>query len=207
MFIAVSSVLTKQKFIIILPVFISLFINALQADANRYAYLVGSFNSLIYMGVSLYMGLYASAASNLLFSFPVQLLTFIRWSKNSYGNSTKFKKLSFHFRIGLCAMLVICFLLMIIILSKTGASYVLMDSAATLMSSVTFFLTMFAYVEYTYTWLISAVLQVALNIQVMLDNPSYVTYVIHSVYSTYCIVLAFINVRRLYNEQKQMQAE
>jgi len=86
-FIAVSSVLTKQKFFIILPVFISLFINALQADANRYAYLVGSFNSLIYMGVSLYMELYASAASNLLFSFPVQLLTFIRWSKNSYGNS------------------------------------------------------------------------------------------------------------------------
>ena len=82
--ILVTSILTKQKFIVIFPVFISLFIMSLQAEANRYAYLAGGINAVVYTGIYIYLGLYASAASAIFFSFPLQVVTFITWKKKAY---------------------------------------------------------------------------------------------------------------------------
>jgi len=203
--ILVTSILTRQKFIVIFPVFISLFIMASQADANRYSYLAGGINAIIYTGIYVYLGLYASAASALLFSFPMQLMTFINWKKKSYGNSTVFKKMSAKVRIIVFGLFVLSFTALYIALKAVGSEYAIIDNMATLIGIMVSVLTMLAYIEYSYLWLLSGALQIVLNLQVMMNNqPEHITYVIFSLYCAYCIVLAFINVRKLYKEQQKL---
>ena len=62
------------------------------------AYLLGSINSLLYTVVYFHYNLYASALSALLFSFPMQMITIIRWNKNKWESSTVLKKLSWNKR-------------------------------------------------------------------------------------------------------------
>ncbi len=206
--ILVTSIIFKQKFVVIFPVFISLFIMAFQADANRYAYLAGGLNAVIYTGIYVYLGLYASAASALLFSFPMQLITFINWKKKSYENSTMFKKMSAKVRIVVSVLFILCFAVLYIGLKAMGSDYAILDNVSTLVGIMVTVLTMLAFIEYSYLWILSGILQIVLNVQVMMNNqPEHITYVIFSVYCFYCIVLAFINVRKLYaKQQKEMKS-
>lgn len=202
--ILVTSILTKQKFIVIFPVFISLFIMSLQAEANRYAYLAGGINAVVYTGIYIYLGLYASAASAIFFSFPLQVVTFITWKKKAYKKSTVFKKMSSKVRLIVSASFAICALILYAVLKAIGSDYAVLDNISTLVGIMVSVLTLLAYIEYAYLWLLSGVLQVILNIQVMMNNqPEHITYVIFSLYSAYCIVMAFINVHKLYNEQRK----
>ncbi|MBQ4604555.1 MAG: nicotinamide mononucleotide transporter, partial [Clostridia bacterium] len=92
--ITVAGIYFHQSFLRILPLYISLIVGLLQSRINRYASLLGSINSLLYGAVYFYYGLYGSVFSAILFSFPIQLLTFIRWNKNKWNNSTMLRKLT-----------------------------------------------------------------------------------------------------------------
>ena len=204
--ILVTSIIFKQNPLIIAPVFVSLFIMAFQADANRYAYLAGSLNSVVYAGVYAYLGLYASALSALLVSFPLQFATFINWKKRAYKNSVVFKKMSASLRVIISIGFVISSVTLYIILKAIGSDYAVFDNISTLIGIMVSVLTLLAYIEYSYLWLISGGIQVILNFQVMNNNnPEHITYVIFSLYSAYCIVMAFINVRKLYSEQRKAE--
>ena len=72
--ITVTGIKFNQSFFRILPLFISLFVANLQSRVNRYGSLLGSINSLIYAGVYVYYGLYASVLSALLVSFHIHPL-------------------------------------------------------------------------------------------------------------------------------------
>lgn len=61
--ILVAGILCGQKFFLMIPLMISLFVMAFQAEANRLGALAGAVNSLIYTAAYIYMGVYASAAS------------------------------------------------------------------------------------------------------------------------------------------------
>ena len=81
--IVVAGIVFKQPFIRMLPLLISLFIVLFQAEANRYSFIAGGANALFYTYVYFQVGLYASAASALFLSFPIQMLTFSSWKKDS----------------------------------------------------------------------------------------------------------------------------
>ena len=83
-----------QNFLHVLPLYISVLVMLLQSFANRYAFLLGAANSLLYAGVYAVFGLYAMALYALLVSCPLQIATFVRWSRRRYGSSTYLKKLS-----------------------------------------------------------------------------------------------------------------
>ena len=70
-----------QKFIKVLPVVVSLFVVLLSAHANRYTFLIGAVNSVIYSVGYIMERLYASVASALLLSFPIQIVSFVLWKK------------------------------------------------------------------------------------------------------------------------------
>ena len=96
--ITIAGIYYKQHPLHILPLYVSLVIGALQAKANRFASLLGGINSILYAIVYLYLGLYASALYAILFSCPVQLVTFVRWNQK-YGSSTVFRKMTSKQRI------------------------------------------------------------------------------------------------------------
>ncbi len=200
--ITVAGIYFHQSFLRILPLYISLVVGMLQSRINRYASLVGSLNSLLYGVVYFYYGLYGSVFSAVLFSFPIQLLTFIRWNKNKWEHSTVLRKLTVKQRLLLSAGFAAALIAMWIILPLIGSQYVFLDSLTNLLGIVIYFLTMFAFVEYTFLMLINGVIGIALYVTMLGDTPEMTTYLIYSVYSFICIFIAYFQARKLYASQQ-----
>ncbi len=205
--ITVAGIHFQQSFLRILPLYISLVIGLLQSRVNRYASLLGSVNSLLYGAVYIYYSLYGSAFSAILFSFPIQLLTFIRWNKNKWEHSTVLRKLGAKQRILISAGFAAALVAMWIVLPLIGSQYVFLDSVTNLLGILIYFLTMFAYVEYTFLMVINGVIGTALYITMLADTPEMTTYLIYSVYSFICIVFAFFEAKRLYVSQQAEKNE
>lgn len=205
--ITVAGIYFNQSFFRILPLYISLVIGLLQSRVNRYASLLGSMNSLLYGVVYFYYNLYGSVFSAVLFSFPIQLLTFIRWNKNKWEHSTVLRKLNMKQRILLTIGYFIGLIAMWFVLPLIGSEYVFLDSATNLLGIIIYFLTMFAYVEYTFLMLINGVISIILYITMLQDTPETVTFLIYSVYSFICIVFAFFEAKKLYDSQRKDNQE
>lgn len=200
--ITAAGIYHQQSFLRILPLYVSLIIAMLQSRVNRYASLLGSINSLLYGAVYFYYNLYASAFSAILFSFPIQLLTFIRWNKNKWEHATVLRKLSGKQRILLSLGYIVALAAMWIVLPLIGSQYVFLDSVTNLLGILIYFLTMFAFVEYTFLMIINGIIGIALYVTMLEATPETVTYLIFSVYSFICIVFAFFEARKLYRKQK-----
>ena len=200
--ITVAGVVCHQNFFRILPLYVSLIIGMLQSRVNRFASLLGSVNSLLYGAVYIFYKLYGSGISALLFSCPIQLITFIRWNKNKSGESTVLRRLSVKWRIVMLVSFALLLLAMWILLPLIGSQYVFLDSATTLLGILIYFLTMFAFVEYTSFMIINGIINIFLYIQMLPDSPETMTYLIFSVYSFICICFAFFEARKLYKIQQ-----
>lgn len=205
--ITVAGIYFQQNFLRILPLYISLVIALLQSRINRYGNLLGSINSLLYGAVYIHFNLYGSAFSALLFSFPIQLLTFIRWNKNKWEHSTVLRKMTWKQRILLLIGFVGALAALWFVLPLLGSQYVFLDSATTLLGILIYFLTMFAYIEYTFLMFINGVIGIILYITMLRNTPETVTYLIYSVYSFICTVFAFFQARKLYNNQQKDKHE
>lgn len=154
------------------------------------------------MLVYIYLGLYASAGYALLFSCPVQLLTFARWSKNRYKESTQFRLLSWKQRIVIAVGFVAACAALCMILRAKGSDYSLLDSLSSLLGILVSILTMLAYVEYTWLMLPSGIITICLDLSVTATHPEQITYVIYAFYSLICVTIGFFRVRKLYAEQQ-----
>lgn len=204
--ITVMGIIFRQSFIRILPLYISLVIGLLQSRANRFAPLLGGFNSILYTIVYIYLGLYASAGYAILFSCPVQLLTFARWSKNRYKESTEFRSMTWGWRIAVALGYGAAVTALCMILNAAGSSYSLLDSLSSMLGILASILMMFAFVEYTWLMLPSGIITICLNISVAAAHPDQITYVIFSFYSIICTTIGFFKVRKLYAEQQKTRA-
>ena len=200
--ITAAGIYYKQQFLLILPLYFSLIIGMLQSRVNRYASLMGSMNSLLYGAVYIHYNLYASAFSALLFSFPIQLLTFIRWNKNKWEHTTMLRKLSTKQRILILLGYIVALAVMWIVLPLIGSQYVFLDSVTNLLGILIYFLTMFAFVEYTFLMIINGIIGTALYITMLPDSPDISTHLIFSIYSFICVVFAFFEAKRLYSRQE-----
>ena len=112
----------KQPLLRTLPLYISLVVGFLQSRVNRYAPLIGGFNSLLYAYVYYYFGLMAMAAYALLFSCPLQLITFLQWHKRAYKHSTVFRCMTTKQRIWTTTICIACWLVTYAILKAIGSS-------------------------------------------------------------------------------------
>ena len=201
--ITVTGIKFNQSFFRILPLFISLFVANLQSRVNRYGSLLGSINSLIYAGVYVYYGLYASVLSALLVSFPIQLLTFIRWNKNKWEKSTVLRRMKPQYLALTLAGFAVVLVAMWFVLPKLGAQYVFLDSTVTVLGTLTSFLTMFAFVEYAFFMVVNCFLNLILYIQMVPDSPDTVTYLVFGIYSFICAIIGAVSVIRIYKEQQK----
>ena len=201
--ITLTGVLSHQSILRMIPLYVSLAVGILQSRANRYANLIGGINALLYAAVYFYFGLYASAANALFVSSPIQIATFIRWSKRSYKHSTKFRCLSAKSRMILSFIFAVSFFAMYMILLALNSKYRLLDLSVSLISVVTSVLALFSFMEYSWTMLGTGVFSIVLDISMMRDHPGQITYLIFSIYSMICIILQVISVHKLYKKQME----
>lgn len=203
--ITVTGIYYKQSFLRILPLYNSLIIAMLQSRVNRYSNLFGSINSILYAAVYMYYGLLASALQAILFSFPMQLITFIRWNKNKWEKSTVLRKLTRKQRALLLVGYLVSLLVMWKVLPLFGAKNVFLDSATNILGVFILFMTMFAFVEYTFCMIINGIIGIILYIPMLGETPDILPFLIFSVYSFICIVFAFFEAQRLYKKQNEIQ--
>ena len=205
--LAIASLVYPQSPLMVAPLFVSLVVMFLQSSANRYGYLLGGLNSVLYAVAYLLMGIYGQVFQSLCFSFPLQIWTFLRWKKNAYKNSTVFKRLSskqFLLLLGIC--IVGCFG-GVLVLNSLGSSNSVLDTIVTVLGIVVTILALLSYVEYTTINLVSCTLTIVLHILIMRENPAQITYVIYSVYALICVGLGFLHTRKLYREQRIAASE
>ena len=203
--ILTAGILCKQQFFLMLPLFVSLFVMGFQSEANRIGVLIGACNALLYTVTYIIMGVYASAISGLLFSFPIQLMTFFRWRKNAYKKTVMFKKMTNKQRIAFTVGLLALWAVLAGVFFYLKYEYALFDSLLFLFGFIIPILTMLAYIEYTYLWIIQGVVGLFLNVQMAMNDISQITYLIYGVYALYCVILAFINVHKFYKEQAELK--
>lgn len=190
-----------------IPLFVSLFVMSFQSEANRVGALIGACNAVLYTITYICMGVYASAASAFLFSFPLQLMTFFNWKKNAYKKTVVFKKMSTMGRIIFVVAGLLVWAILAAVCHYLKYEYAIFDSVNLLFGVVVPVLTMLAYIEYTYLWIVQAVTGLFLNVQMVSNDVSQVTYLIYGVYALYCVICAFINVQKFYKEQQMEKAE
>ncbi len=203
--ILVSGILTKQHFFLMLPLFVSLFVMSFQSEANRVGALIGACNAVLYTVTYICMGVYGSAASAFLFSFPLQLMTFFNWKKNAYKKTVVFKRMSTKVRIISCVSGLALWAILAGVFYYLKYEYAVFDSVSFLLGFIVPILTMLAYIEYTYLWIFQAVTGLFLNIQMVSNDISQLTYLIYGVYALYCVICAFINVHKFYTEQQNSE--
>ena len=199
----VSSIFAGTSFFQLLPLLISLIVMLLQSASNRYAFLLGSINSVIYAIVYVTFTLYSSAASAFLLSFPIQLLTFISWNKRKYKQSTHFRRLTPIWRVVAVASVIAVYFTITPIFSALGSSYATVDNVLLAISLATYALTLFSFIEYTYTQITGLVVNIVLNILILSKDASILPHVIYNFYALVCCVFAFVNTHKLYAEQQK----
>jgi len=101
----------------------------------------------------------------------------------------------------------VVFTILAVTLHYLDSNYQLLDNISSLLGILNCFLTMFAFIEYTWLSFPSGILSIALNIATMQDHPEQITYVIFSFYSFICIIRGFIRVRKLYREQLNVKKD
>jgi nicotinamide riboside transporter PnuC len=200
--ILVSGIYFKQEFFLMIPLFVSLFVMSFQSEANRIGSLIGAINAVIYTAAYLYMGVYVSAASAFFMSVPLQLATFFNWKKNAYKKTVIFKKMSVKMRAISLVSLFVLWGISAGVLTYFKYEYAIFDTVTFLLGLAVSILTMLAYIEYTYLWIISAFTGLIVNIQMVINNPKETTYLIYGVYALYCVIVAYINVQKFYKEQQ-----
>ncbi len=209
MFIAITTtgIIFGQKWYRILPLYISLFVMMMQAKANRYGYIIGGLNAVLYAIVNVSLKLYAAAVSAFFFSFPMQIFTFILWNKRAYKQSTEFRKFSKKQSIIFYALLVIVWIIAFFATENSDSPYRILDNTSSILGIAVTIICLFSFIEYTYLQLVSSVLTIFLYIQMITDNPAQITYLIYSCYSFACVFMGTKYVRKLYKEQNQSEKQ
>ena len=201
--ITVTGIVFRQKFLLMIPLYVSLVVGLLQSRASRFSYLLGGLNCIIYTVAYVIMGLYAQAFSALLWSCPIQLVTFWQWSRRSYKHSTEFKRMHpIHWILGGAAF-ALCFVLLQFVLRSAEGSYPTLDNLVALVGLLVSLMSMLSYREYSWLMLLSCALNLTLFFVMTLDDPAQSTYLVYAVNSMICVVMQFFSVQKLYAEQKK----
>ena len=172
----------------------------------RHGYLLGGLNSIIYAVGYFMLGLYSSMTFAVVFSFPMQILTFIRWSRHPYKKSTVMRRVSGRARVISAAAFIAAWAVCYFILRHFGSSYILFDNTVTLLGTAVTFLALFAFIEANYISAVCAVINLIMFMVISFKTPENITYVIYSVYALIRVIQGLMNWRKIYAEQ-QAEAE
>ena len=188
--IIVFAVLREQSFIKTLPTLITLIVQLMMVKANRYAFLLGGVNAMIY-GISYFQeGLYFSLVSAVLISAPIQLYSFVVWSKKTCKDSPPLQFLGMKKLIIATVVSLIGWGICVFGLSDLfeTATYPVLDSYLFVMGITVSLLAAWGYIDSQYMNILSIALGLIMWVLLTIRNPANFNYVILNVYNLYRII-------------------
>lgn len=143
------------------------------------------------------------------FSCPVRYsLSPLSFGIKSHGQFHGLKKTVRGKRAILIAGSVLAWILICFFLSETDSSFRELDTAVTVLGTVSTVLTMLSYYEYTATMLLGGVGSILLYAVMLKETPEQVTYLGYAIYSFVCTCMAFVKVpSRMPNSRKNKKTE
>lgn len=202
--IIVFAVLKEQSFLKTLPTLITLVVLIMSVRANRYAFLVGASNCVLYTIAYMMEGVYFSAASALLVSMPIQIFSFFVWSKHK-TDKTKSELIRMKWWQLILSVAIVfpawagCYF-------GLGAFFegnmALLDSLTFVLGLLISTLIAFRFVEGQYLNVVSCVLGLFMWIMICAKEPSNVNFVIISCYNLFRTVQAAVNWTVLYRRKR-----
>lgn len=192
--------------LIIAPLYISVCIIFLQSGVNRFAFLLGAINSLFYAVVYVYDGLYLTAVYAALFSFPVQLLTFIRWKKKDSAGKTVFREMTWKQRALTAVCFIACFAAFYALLRHFGSDYSFYDSLSMLFGILVTILCAAPYIEYSPLQVTSVAVGLFMFAKMARTQPLQYTYLVYQIYCMLCVTVAMIRIFSIRKRQRLEKA-
>ena len=202
--IIVFAIWKQQSFLKTLPTLITLVVLIMSVNANRFAFLVGAGNSLLYAMAYMSEGLYFSAASAALISFPIQAVSFFLWSRHKLGKTQAALKLMNWWQLVLSVVILIplwagCYFGLA---SFFEGSYAAVDSFLFVMGIVVSVQVALRFIEGQYFNIVSCIISLFLWIVICMKSPDNINYVIISCYNIFRTVQAAITWTVVYKKQK-----
>ena len=201
--ISVTACIFHPPLVRLAPLYVSLFIMFLQTKANRFGYLLGGVNALLYTAAYFSMRLYGSALYALCVSFPLQIITFIRWGKRAYGNSTILNRLTNKQRIIWALGGASVWVLLYLLLSAFGSAYLILDNTITILGIIATIFGMLALIEFQFLQITCGIVSCILYIAMVKDDLSQSTYLIYTIYSLICQMMSVKYMSTLYKKQQE----
>ena len=186
------------------PTLITLVIQLLLISANRYGFLLGGLNSILYSAVYFMEGVPFSGFFALLVSAPIQIYSFFNWKKNSKGSKVTLRTLSTKWRIIIGVIIVALWAVCYFWLSRyMRMSIPICDTIIFTLGTVVTVLAAIRFVESQYLSFISSLVSLVMWIILTIRDPSNINYAIIGVYNAYCVGQMAINWTILYIKDKR----
>ncbi len=201
-----SGILFRQQWYRMVPLYISLYIMLLQTRANRYAFLLGGLNSILYAILDFSLQLYSAALYDFLFSFPLQIITFLNWRRHAYGKSTMMKRLTTKQRLLGLAVCVAAWVVLELAMSSTDASPAkrMMDNAASVLGIAATVASMLSLIEFPILQIMGSLFfSTPLRVLLVVENTAEITYLVFNVYSLICCFISARTMRAIYYRQQE----
>lgn len=188
-----------------LPTIVTLFVQLLMMSANRYAFLMGGFNSVIYGIVYFMEDVPFSAISALVLSFLPQIYSFINWGKNSKSGKVSLRRLpAKNIAVAVAVfggLWAICYFWLSKYMTIRNP---LLDTLTFSLGIISTTLAAVRYIESQYVSFISCICALIMWIMMTVQSPSNINYAIIAVYNLYCVALTAINWTMIYVKDKKL---
>lgn len=201
----VCTLVFNQLFIKVLPCFISLFVLMLSAKANRFSFVIGAINCVIYSIGYAMESLWGSVGDAMLVNVPIQIVSFFVWKKSSKNGLTKIRKLNMKGWFLLLVSFLVGWFVFLYIFRLLNDSSLYLDNTLFVLSLCSMSLTIFGYMETRFIGVFSVSVSIVMwSLKVSIDIRN-ITYLIFNIYSFYIAVLGCVIWTRLYINNKQLQ--
>jgi len=186
-----------------LPTLISLVVMLLNARVSRFAFLVGGLNSVLYSIGYFMERLYPSAVSALAFSFPIQIVSFILWSKNrTEKKEVKVRRLNKRSGAVLLGCTTVGWIVCFFIYRALDTKSLVLDNTIFVLGIVVTVMQMLRYVEAPLLNPISLLVGIIQWTILTVENSANANYLIYYVYCFYFGILSIISWISLYKRQR-----
>jgi len=198
--IIIFAVIKEQTFIKTLPTLITLAVLLMSVNANRYAFLLGAGNSILYAIAYLDEGLYFSAASALLVSLPIQIFSFFHWTRHRSGKTRAVLKAMkpWHLTLTVISVFPLWALCYFGLSAFFTGSFAALDSLLFVLGILVSVLVALRFIEGQYINAVSCLISLAMWILICIDNPDNTNYVIIALYNLFRTVEASVSWTALY---------
>lgn len=179
-----------------IPLLVSVVVMLLQAKVNRYAFLLGAANSILYAVAYVKMSLFATALYALLVSCPLQVATFLNWKCHTAKNKTALKHMANRRRLLLLFCMLGGFAILYAIFLAFDSQYLLLDNAITVLGIAASVLCLLRFSEYAFLQIATNGIMLVTFLLMLKTDPSRIIWAINSANAVISSCLALKNMKK-----------